>query len=221
MQEKTSLKIKDYELLSQKVYRTIKELIIKDKLPAGSQVVEKQLAEDFGVSITPVREAFRKLASEGFIQIFPNKKAIIRKFSHDYIQNSLNVRELLEGLAARLATPNFEERDFLKMEFHLEKMKEASIKKDIESYLEEYSFFQNIILNRCQNDLLKQMINNLSELSQYYNVRSLEIEGRLANSIHEHIQIFNTFREGNSKKAEMLSRKHLKKVLENILTHYK
>jgi len=220
MIERKAPKIKEYELLSQKVYIIIKDRIVKDKYPAGSRIKEKKVAEELRVSITPVREAFRKLATEGFIKKIPNKEGIIRDLSCDDIINSFSIRELLEGLAIRLATPNLKEKDLLKLEFYLKKMKEASTRKDIDSYLSRYTFYQNVILEKSQNNLLKQMINNISELSYYYNVKSLKVEGRFEKSINEHIQIFKALKEGNSRKAEILSRKHIRIVLENIIHHY-
>ena len=95
-------KIKDYELLSQKVSRILKERIIKGDLKPGEKLSENKIAEQLGVSRTPVREALQKLAAEGFVKVNPNLGMMVVGFSLEDIQEALQIRRALEGLATSI-----------------------------------------------------------------------------------------------------------------------
>jgi len=86
------LKIKGYELLNQKVYRVLKEAIIKGFLEPGTKLLENKIATQMGVSRTPVREAIRKLAAEGLIKIAPNQTLIVTEVSLEDVKEVLQIR---------------------------------------------------------------------------------------------------------------------------------
>ena len=213
--------IKGYELLSHKVYHLIKHSIVENNLTAGSELKEEKIAKQLGISRTPVREAFQRLASEGFIKTLPNRKAVVRSLSILDICNFLHLRAVLEGLAARLATPSLDNSDIGKLELHIKKMEEASKKKEASLFVKQYSFFQEIILVKSKNELLRQIRNNLSELSRFYSVKSLQVDGRFEEAIEEFRKILVALKEKDAEKAEELSRKHVEEVIKNLLIHYK
>jgi DNA-binding GntR family transcriptional regulator len=209
-----------YALLSDKVYHLIRKSIIGSQLAAGSELKEEAIAKKLGISRTPVREAFQRLASEGFIKRLPNRKAVVRSLSIKDICNFLKLREVLEGLAARLATPNLKQNDIKKLEYHLQKMREASGKKEVSLFVKHYSDFQDIILIKSNNDLLRQIRNNLSELSRFYSIKSLQVEDRFQEALDEFSQILTSIKEKDAKKAEELSIRHVEQIVKNILIHY-
>ena len=86
------LKIEGYELLNQKVYRVLKEAIIKGFLEPGTKLLENKIATQMGVSRTPVREAIRKLAAEGLIKIAPNQTLIVTEVSLEDVKEVLQIR---------------------------------------------------------------------------------------------------------------------------------
>jgi len=98
-----NLKIEGYELLSQKVYRVLKTEIAKGFLEPGTKLFEDKIATQMGVSRTPVREAIQKLAAEGLIKIAPNQTLIVTEVSLEDVKEVLQIRGVLEGLAARIA----------------------------------------------------------------------------------------------------------------------
>ncbi len=69
--------INDYELLSKKVYRILKARIIRGDLAQGGKLFEAKIAKQLGVSRTPVREALRELAAEGFVTMSPNQGMVL------------------------------------------------------------------------------------------------------------------------------------------------
>ena len=99
-----NLKIEGYELLSQKVYRALKTEIIKGSLKPGTKLSEGKIAKQLGVSRTPIRETLKQLAAEGFVKMNPNQAVVVSNASLEDVQEVLQIRGVLEGLATRLAT---------------------------------------------------------------------------------------------------------------------
>ena len=91
--------------LSKIVVEKIKESILNGSLKPGAKLIEKQLTNSLGVSRTPLREAFRELAGEGYITIYPHKGAFVTKITKEEIKDLYMITSVLEGLATRLATP--------------------------------------------------------------------------------------------------------------------
>jgi DNA-binding GntR family transcriptional regulator len=86
-------------------YSQLRRLIIEGHYAPGARLVEDRLARDLGVSRTPVRQALARVASEGLVQIFPNRGAVVRTFSREDLTEAYDLRAVLEGFAAfRAAT---------------------------------------------------------------------------------------------------------------------
>lgn len=212
-------KIKDYELLSQKVYRILKERVIKGNLTPGEKILEVNIANQLGVSRTPVREALQKLAADGFVKVNPNLGMMVVGFSLEDTQEVLQIRRVLEGLVASLAAKKINHEEIKKLEKIIEQMRISSMKNDIPAYTEYNGKFHNFILNICGNKNLIKICSNLSGRDHRFKIRALTISGRLKYSLEEHKNILEALKKGDSKKAERLSREHIDRVLENIILH--
>jgi len=92
------------------------------KVAAGSKIDQQALAEELGVSRMPVREALRRLAAEGFVELLSHRGAIVVQLSHDEIIETYEIRAVLQGLASRLAMPNYTEEDIAEIGRYLEEM---------------------------------------------------------------------------------------------------
>ena len=86
-----------------RVYAAVRALLARGAYPPGAHLGEEGLAADLGVSRTPVREAVRRLAAEGWLEIVPNQGAFVRVFNREDVEEVLNLRAMLEGFAARHA----------------------------------------------------------------------------------------------------------------------
>ena len=89
--------------LVDKLAATLQARVLSGELPSGARLRQEALAEEFGVSRTPVREALRKLQAHGLVDLEPNRGALVRALSAREIRDAYEVRAELEGLAAELA----------------------------------------------------------------------------------------------------------------------
>lgn len=214
-----NLKIEGYELLSQKVYRVLKTEIVKGAIKPGTKLLEGKIAEQMGISRTPVREALRELAAEGFVKMNPNQGMIVNNASIEDVQNVLQIRGVLEGLAARLAIKMISEEEIKELEKYQKQMEYYTKKDDVLAFSEMDAEFHELILNICGNNKLIQIRKNISDQAHRYRIRSLSIPGRLKYSLKEHQEIVEALKRKDAEQADRLSQKHIENVLANILAH--
>ena len=214
-------KIEGYELLSQKVYRILKTEIVKGAIKPGTKLLEGKIATQMGISRTPIREALRELVAEGFVKMNPNQGIVVSNASIEDVQEVLQIRGVLEGLAARLAVKVINGEEIKELEKYLKQMEYCISKDDALAFSEMDAEFHELILNICGNNRLIQIRKNLSDQANRYRIRSLSIAGRLKYSLKEHREIVEALKRKDSEQADRLSQKHVENVLKNILTHEK
>ena len=212
-------KIKGYELLSKKVYRIIKSGIINGSLKPGSKLLEVKIAKQMGISRTPIREALRELAAKGFVKTIPNQGIIVSSDSAEDIREVMQIRGVLEGLAARLAAILINEEEISKLENLLKEMDKFTRENNPLAFSEIDAEFHNVIVNICGNKRLIQMRKNITEQAHRYRIKSLNISGRLKYSIEEHREIVEALKKKDPKKADKFSQNHIENTLKNILNH--
>ena len=93
---------KDYSSLSEMVYRNLRDGIAEGKYKTGDCLVEMKIAEELGVSRTPVREALKQLELEDLVVSHPNRGVVVKAFSSEDLQDVSTIRHLLEGCAHHL-----------------------------------------------------------------------------------------------------------------------
>jgi len=212
-----NLKIEGYELLSQKVYRVLKTEIVKGFLEPGTKLLENKLAEEMHVSRTPIREAIQKLAAEGFIKIAPNQTLIVTEVSLEDVKEVLQIRGVLEGLAARISAKKINKQEIEELEKIIAQMSPHVTKEDLSSYCKLDDEFHNQILHICGNKWIIQIRDNLGNFIYRFRIKSLSVPGRLKCSLEEHQAIMESLKKHNSEEADRLSQIHMENTVINIL----
>jgi DNA-binding GntR family transcriptional regulator len=205
------IKIDEPKLLSEDIADSIKTAIIKGKFKPGEKISEGELAESMGISRTPLREAFRKLENEGFIQIIPRKGAVVVDIDTDEAINLYEIKSTLEGLAARLAATNMRPKDISKLEKINEELKELIDKNDLESFYRVHTRFHEGFVKLCGNKRLIQMISNLNDHFNRFGIISLTLPGQFEQAIRQHAEIIDGFKNGDQNLVE-------EKVKTNVMT---
>jgi DNA-binding GntR family transcriptional regulator len=205
------IKIDEPKLLSEDIAESIKTAIIKGKFKPGEKISEGELAESMGISRTPLREAFRKLENEGFIQIIPRKGAVVTDIDAEEAINLYEIKSTLEGLAARLAAANMKEKDISKLEKFNDELKELIDKNDLESFYRAHTRFHEGFVKMCGNKRLIQMISNLNDHFNRFGIISLTLPGQFENAIWQHAKIIEAFKSGDQNLVE-------ERVKTNVMT---
>jgi DNA-binding GntR family transcriptional regulator len=205
--KKLNIRIDNHMTLRERIVETIRNAIVNGQLAPGARIAEPELADKFGISRTPIREAFRQLESEGFITVVPRKGAIVASLSHRDIADFYDLKMVLEGYAARCAVKTLKESDLTKMETVNRQIEAASEKKDLRRLLDLHNEFHDIFLRSCGNEKLHAIVQNL--VMQFRRFRLiLAMPGRIEGSIRQHWEIIDAFRKRDPELAEELVRKN-------------
>jgi DNA-binding GntR family transcriptional regulator len=213
--QKLKIQIDNHMTLREKIVETVRNAIVNGQIPAGARVAEPDLADRFGISRTPIREAFRQLESEGFITVIPRKGAIVASLSAKDISDFYDLKMVLEGYAARCAARTLTEKDLTKMEAVNRQMEAAAAKKDLRKVLLLHNEFHEIFLKACGNEKLHSIVQNMVMQFQRFRL-ILAVRGKIEGSIRQHREIIDAFRKRNADLAESLVIKNAhygKKVL--------
>ena len=207
--------IDNHLTLRERIVSTIRNAIINGQLKAGSRIAETEFAERFGISRTPIREAFRQLETEGFITVQPRKGAIVASFSARDVSDFYDIKVILEGYAARLATMALTEEEIDRMDAINKMMDAAAAKNDLRKVLDLHNEFHNTFLHAAGNDRLHQIVQTMVAQFQRYRM-ILAVPGKVEGSIEQHKEIVEAFRKRDPVLAEKLVQKNAlygKKIL--------
>lgn len=215
MLQKLKIQIDSHMTLREKIVETVRSAIVNGQIPAGTRVAEPELADRFGISRTPIREAFRQLESEGFITVIPRKGAVVASLSAKDISDFYDLKTVLEGYAARCAARTLTEKEIVKMETVNRQMEAAADKKDLRKVLTLHNEFHDIFLKSCGNEKLHSIVQNLVRQFQRFRL-IVAIRGKMDGSIKQHEEIIDAFRKQDAALAETLVMKNAqygKKIL--------
>lgn len=211
-----AIKLDNYKPLREMVFESLREAIIHGRLKPGERLMEIQLAEEMGVSRTPVREAIRKLELEGFVVMVPRKGAYVAGISVKDIVDVFEVRAALEGLAAGLAAERITEEELEELERTLVKTSVGS-GDDINKIIEGDSSFHEIIYKASRNQRLVQIITHLKEQIHRFRMTSLSQPGRTKLALDEHKKIVEAISDRNVELAQSLASEHVENAEQSLL----
>jgi DNA-binding GntR family transcriptional regulator len=197
--------------ISDFIYNNLKSAIINAKLRANQRINEKELAEQFRVSRTPVREAVLRLAAEGFVQIDSYRRAVVKEISYKELKEIFEVLGALDRLAVDLAVDNLTIKEIRKLEKLLDKMQQYCNLNSIEKYLELNVEFHNEIWKAVPNKLLVETLHSIRDKMLRYNyaqIYAFKKPGSLERSIKQHKELLKAIIDKDKEKLKNLIVKH-------------
>jgi len=198
--------IERHQTLREKILETIRDAILKGSLKPGERVSEPDLAERFGISRTPIREAFRQLESEGYLQVVPRKGAVVASLSERDIEEFYAIKIILEGFAARMAAEKLTGKEIERLESINERLYKLADEGDVKTFFRVHNEFHEVFIKAAGNDKLSEMINQLVMKFKRLRLASLSQPGRMAISIEDHRDMIQAFKEHDGTRADNLIR---------------
>lgn len=211
------IKLDGYKPLRDIVFETLRDAIINQVLKPGERLMEIQLADEMGVSRTPVREAIRKLELEGLVVMVPRKGAYVAGVSMKDIHEVFELRSALEGLAVTLAAERITDAELEELERQVVKESEER-EADINTIVYIDTTIHDMIYQAARNQRLVQFISILQEQLQRFRAASLSKPGRSKTALEEHKKIVEALAERNGKLAAKLAREHIENA-ENAMIY--
>lgn len=189
----------------------IRRRIIAGEVSPGMSLSELALAEEFGVSRTPVRETFKQLQTEGLVEIRPRVGTFVTAPSRREITELFEMKELLEGAAARLLAQRGQVPEIDQLKENLRQADLAVDADDRARYAQLVEEFHDLIIVGADNRKLEAHYRTLMNQLAYHRmiVKTVAHPGRLARSVDEHRLVAELIREKDGIGAELAMRAHV------------
>lgn len=201
------------------VYNSIKQMIHQGVFQPGDRIYEAQIARDFNLSRSPVREAVRALEKEGLLRIDDKSRMTVYKPTMKDVEEIYQCRMVLESLAVKLATRLATSRELKEIETVLVQTKmdvEGKDEPDKDVIISLHSRFHDLILQFSKNNRLQKQLSELRSLTHYYMLMNLNGEKRKGNIFVEHQEIFDCMKRGEDEQAGRLMSEHLHNDLQHL-----
>lgn len=195
--------------LSSDLYTSLRKDILKGKLRQGEKLTEQQICEQYRVSRTPVREAFKQLELEGFLENIPNRGAFVVGLSPQDIEDMYELRKAYEILAVKWAIERISKEELEKLEEAFEFMEFYTQKKDGEKMLNINMQFHDLIYSASHNRMLKNVLSSYQFYIKQSKKSPTHVAGYLDEVLAEHREIYKAFLDRDMDAGMAAVAKHL------------
>lgn len=207
-----------HQSLDSMIYDRLKSMIIERKLMPGEKIYQDKLAHEFGVSRTPLVSALKKLEHEKLITVMPRRGFYVRLFSKQEMVHIFELREVLEGLAARKVAMRISDSQIHRLTRFFSGFEASADDIDLKKYREEDRRFHSFIIEVAGGDILASILETFNILTLGY--QFIEQEGLVRppnETIHEHKAIIDAIGKRDPINAEELARLHLRNSKEKLV----
>ncbi len=206
-----------YQPLREVICESLRNAIKNGKLKPGERLMEVQLAEELGISRTPVREAIRKLEQEGYVIMLPRRGTYVSSVSVHDVQEIFEIRTALEKLSTGLAARRIENEELEQLQKLLTKIEGYIEKHDIDNIVKTDIEFHDLLYKVSRNERLSGIISNLKEQLSRFRTLSMSYPGRLEETLEEHREMVEAIASGDVEAAREAAERHMVRAEETLL----
>lgn len=198
------------ETVVEHMIASIREAIRQGDFAPGQRLVVADISKMFGVSVGPAREAIRRLTGEGFLEFTPHKGAMVRTYGERDVRETFQAREAVEGYVARLAAENIHHGDYAdRLRACLVRIR-AACNMGLESFTEARQEYHEVLYAIAGNAVLTDVATRLTYPFDRLRYSRATGQARADQSMQEHEDIVAAILAGDSARAELLTRIHLR-----------
>ena len=197
------------QTMGDQVYTILRKDICEGRFAPGARLQEIELSEALGVSRSPVREALRRLVSDGLLYIVPNKGTYVKEFTCQDIDEIFDMRVMLESYSIsrsqKSMTPEHKQQllDILQM------LEKTHAENNVEQYTRADEELHDAIVALGDNSLVNSTYARVRSMNQQFRVFSLADRTRFDDSLEEHRKIIHALTHGETEEADRINRTHL------------
>ena len=203
--------------LNHSIYESLREMIAKGLLVTGARIDERAVAEQLGVSRTPLREAIAKLAKEGLIEQRPYRGNFVRAFSPKQVNDLYETRMVLEGFATRRAVENLTDEGLAELTEILDDVQAALAAGDIAAYSVADQRFHQVIAHLSGNETVIESLERLRAQVQLVRLAANRDPDLVERTARERPAILAALRERDADRAARLMEEHIDGVRQTVL----
>ena len=192
---------------AQDVAHRLRQRIATHTIPPGARLREWDVAVDFEIPRLTAREALEALVHLGFVERQPNRGIVVRRRDLGEVLRLFEMREVNEGLCARIATRNAlpESWDDL-IELFGSPMQDIVERKDLHAYVRHYERFRHRLIDAADSPPLAELLQRLNDMTSIFGRRVLLVSDRTEHALHDHRAVLVALRRGDAAEAERARR---------------
>lgn len=191
----------------------IRDMINEGQLLPGARIPEKQLCEHFGISRTPLREALKVLASEGMVELLPNRGARVMRLTRQMLEETYHVMGALEGLSGELACRFVTEAEVADIQALHYQMMAHYKRREIRPYFEFNQRIHDAIMAASRNEVLRETYSSLSYRIQRVRYSTSMTEEYWAQAVADHEAMIECIVARDGERLGDILREHLRHKL--------
>ena len=199
---------------SEAVYLALRDAITAGTVKPGEHLAEPGIAESLGISRTPIREALLRLETERFVERTAGRRLVVAEVSPEEVLDVYAVREVLNGLAARLAAENASTTDLIRLRRLHREMKWAFDDGDIARMARLNFEFHDAVCGASRNAFLLEMLRQAHDTHHRYPGSTFSLPDRAVGSIDEHDEILQAIEDRDGPRAAELAQRHTARARE-------
>ncbi len=196
--------------LSEVAKQQLRYMIVRGILSPGEKLVEPELCESFGISRTPLRDAFKLLAAEGLIKLRRNRHSIVAPIDAQQLEHLFEVEAGIEGMAIGLASQRMTNADIKRLEALQERIERLQHGNDMDAYFELNQKIHSMIVEGAKNPVLQETHSHLLGRLERARYAALGQFGRIEESIQEHRMILDALKGRDSVRVQELMQDHVR-----------
>lgn len=205
------------ETVVEQIYTTLKTQIVTLRMMPGQLLMVQQLAAEYGISRTPVREALIRLKGEGLVNEADGRKFRVSDISWKQIRDIYQARQIVEESAIRQVAENATDAQVAALREICRKMQTAIDTREYPEYFELDQQFHFTILEMMGNEVLLNWMDNNADHQQRIRYCTMGLSVDMAESMEEHMAMVGSIERRDGREAQMLIKRHLERSLENML----
>jgi len=198
--------------LRERVAESLRAALVSGRMAPGTTYSIPALAEQFGVSATPVREAMLDLVNEGIVAPVPNKGFRVVELTDAELDQITELRRLLEVPTVGALAGAIDRAAINRLRSLASAVSDAARRGDVVAYVEADRELHLALLAHAGNPRLVEMVGRLRDQSRLYGLEQLAAEGVLVDSANEHLQLIEAVESGDRRAAERVMAHHLDHV---------
>lgn len=197
--------------------QTLRDAILNGRIAAGARLRQTDLADQLRISRTPIREALVRLKAEGLLDLLPGGGVQVKVLDLDEAVEMYDLREVLDGLAARLAAGRADAATLQRLDKALKRQAECVERKNAAQWFPAHVTFHEEIVKAAANRHLARLSSVVRLSIRHFHPLLLRTEHRLENAYREHRAIYDAIRTHDGDAAERLARAHIANAKEIVL----
>jgi DNA-binding GntR family transcriptional regulator len=210
----------NYKNLGDEVYEIVKIKIINHEIKPGERIIDKNLAEDLGVSRSLVRQALTILEKENLVESIPRSGFYVKEIREKDVIEIYEIRKILEKAATEKAVEKIPKKDIEELDKIFKDAKKDLDKDKVEQFIKADNKLHRVIINNCGNEKLIELINSYNTHITFYRVADLSRVERSKEAYFEHLEIFKAVKKRDVTKTVELMGAHIENAKNIIIENF-